>query len=417
MRASSAAVLVVGDELIAGDVVDRNSPAVARVLAEAGWSPERFAAVGDDAEAIADCLRELCRRHVLVVVTGGLGPTLDDVTRDAAARAAGVPLVRSEDAARWIERYFARSPRPMAASNERQAWIPAGAEPLANPGGSAPGFRLEIDASTVFCLPGPPRELGPMLESELAPWLAARPPKGAALARRFYLFGLSEGVLADRAGEWMERGANPLFGVTFTAGVLAVRLLARASTPEEARALLDARAGEFLERFGAHVFSESCPDLAGVLIEELAARGRTLALAESCTGGLASARVARVAGASRVLQEGFVTYSERAKVERLGVERAMLERHGAVSREVALAMALGARRASGADLAVSVTGVAGPGGGSDAKPVGLVWFGVATADGEQAEERRFPAAGRERVQDWAAATALYLALRATRSLP
>ncbi|MEQ1891638.1 MAG: nicotinamide-nucleotide amidohydrolase family protein, partial [Planctomycetota bacterium] len=229
-------------------------------------------------------------------------------------------------------------------------------------------------------------------------------------ARSFYLFGLSESLFAERAGVWMERGAEPLMGVTAKEGVLSVTLRARAAEAEFL-AGLEQRAAEFRARFADELYSENEWELERALARALLARGTSFSAAESCTGGLVLALLTGVPGVSAVLGRGYVTYSDAAKEELLGVPRATLAEHGAVSRETAEAMARGAARASGAELTLAVTGIAGPDGGSAAKPVGLVWFATAYRGVVHSAERRFPAFGREAIRRWAARTGLYLALR------
>lgn len=414
-RAHRAGIVAIGDELLAGAHPDLNSPWLASQLFENGRHVERVVVVGDDEAAIAAAIRELARDVPLVIATGGLGPTLDDVTRHGAARAADRALLTSEEAWSQICAWYARAGRAMPDSNERQALIPEGAAVLENPAGTAPGFRVAVGEATLFVLPGPPRELQAMGRLHLLPWVAEHPVGHEVFqVRRFHLFDLSESVFADRAGAWVARDAEPLMGVTVKEGILSVRLLARGADAAEARARLDARGAEFLERFGAHVFSERSPDLALALGEELLARNLSVTCAESCTGGLVAAALTSVPGISALLRETVVTYSDEAKSERLGVSPDLLARHGAVSGPVAEAMARGAAERAGAALSIAVTGIAGPGGGTAEKPVGLVWFGVYRDGHTVATARRWPASGRDRVRAWATAKALALLWRAAR---
>jgi nicotinamide-nucleotide amidase len=369
--------------------------------------------LADTEEEIADAMAQLCARAGLVVATGGLGPTLDDVTRHAAARAAGVGLRVDAGAVHELEQWFAARGRAMPASNVRQALVPEGAQLLRNAAGTAPGFRLRVGDAWLAVLPGPPHEMRTVFEDELAPWLASLPPHGEVRRRaELQLFGLAESEFADRVGAWMERGANPRMGVLASSGLLSVKLVAAGPDVASAEVLLAARLAELRDAFGAWLVTEGNVSLAEVVARRLIASGRTLATAESCTGGLVAELLTRVPGISAVFLEGFVTYSNRAKVERLGVSPALIEQHGAVSAEVAAAMARGAAERAGARLAVSVTGIAGPEGGTPEKPVGLVHFGLCR-DGElSTHERRFPPRGRERVREWAANAALELVRRA-----
>jgi len=413
-RPDWAAVVAVGDELVEGRGLDTNSASLARRLAGTGRRARRFAVVGDEEEAIAAVVEDLAEDHGLVVLTGGLGPTLDDLTRHALARAARLELVESPEAWEQIRAWFERAGRELVAANRRQALLPRGAALLENRWGTAPGFRLAALGTTIFALPGPPRELEPMVETHLLPWLAARPVAAGVLRERtLHLFDLSESVFAERAGAWMERGANPRLDVTFRDGVLSAHVLASGAAEAAAEELLEMRCGELRARFPGHVFGEEGDaHPAAVLGRTLLERRLSVTCAESCTGGLVAGALTRVPGISEVFEESYVTYSDAAKTRLLGVPAGLLARHGAVSREVAEAMARGAAERSGADLALGVTGIAGPGGGSAQKPVGLVWFGTSFRGAVQGVERRWPDAGRDRVRAWATTFALGQMLRA-----
>ena len=418
VRGCRAAALAVGDELLDGYRTDRNSPALARFLGERGWSLERIQVVGDEESVIAAALVELARDHALVLVSGGLGPTLDDVTRHGLAQAAGVALESNPEAWAQVQAWYQRTDRTPPSSNARQSLLPEGARPLDNAQGTAPGIHMRMAATDVFALPGPPREYEPMLEAHVAPWLAGQDDGGRVhRVQRFHLFGISESLFADQVAGWMERGCNPLMGVTAKDGVLSVRLLAEGASEQAAQALLTARTTEFLGRLGEYVFSEEESDPARVLGAELLSTGTSVTTAESCTGGALAQALTGVAGISEVFREGVVTYANQAKVERLGVDEELLRSHGTVSGPVAEAMARGMAERTGADLALATTGVAGPGGGTDDKPVGLVWFGVHFRGQTASVERRWPPVGRERIRRWATAQALLLGLRAVRGQP
>lgn len=411
--AQHAGVVVVGDELLSGAHPDLDSPLIAARLPEFGRRVVRVLVVSDDEPAIAEAVSDMACRVPLVLVTGGLGPTLDDVTRHGVARAAGLDLVHSEEAWSQVTAWYARTGREMPESNRRQALAPEGATVLANRCGTAPGFRCQVGEADVLVLPGPPAELEDMLEHAVLPWLAEHPVTDEAFAiHRFHLVDLSESVFADAVGEWMERGANPRIGCTVKAGILTARLLARGASPGEAEEVLARSVAAFRERFGAHLFSEESPDLAQVLGGHLLAKGLSVTTAESCTGGLVAAALTRVPGISAVLCEAVVTYADRAKAERLGVPGVLLETHGAVSEEVVAAMAAGAAERAGARLALAVSGVAGPDGGSKDKPVGLVWFGICLDGQVTTHSRCWPPAGRERVRAWATVKGLSLLLEA-----
>lgn len=407
-----AAVVAIGDELLAGEHADLNSGVIAAALQELGIETTRLVVLGDDAAALERTFRELCDEHPIVVASGGLGPTLDDVTREAAAAAAGVPLERDEAVLAALRELFLSRGRPFARSNERQAWFPRGAQIMPNARGTAAGFRVWVQGGMLAVLPGPPVEMKAMLEEELRPWLARTCGAGPGLAvARFYLGGMPESVFADQVGDWMARDANPRMGVTAHFGVLRVTLRATAAGAEGARALLEARRAAFRERLGEAIFSESEPRIAFAVGERLVRRRLTLATAESCTGGLLAQQLTDVPGISAVYLEGQVTYANEAKIRRLGVSPALLDRHGAVSAEVAAAMAEGAARSSGARIGLSVTGVAGPEGGTADKPVGLVWFGLCVDGSTRTSDVRLPPLGRESVRMYAAHAALDLLRR------
>ena len=403
-----AVVVAVGDELLAGAHPDLDSPAVARRLSGRGLPVTAVHVVGDDEEAIAAAVADALAAGVLVVVTGGLGPTLDDVTRHGIARALGRALVTSEEARRTLEAWFAGRGIPMEPTNLRQALVPEGAILVPNAAGTASGFRLAQGGGWVVSLPGPPRELEAVLDDEVVPWLEAEGlVPGTAAEHRFHIFGLSESVFATRVGAWMDRDADPRMGCTAKGGTLTVVLRAR-GPDETARARLAERVAAFRARFLDEVFSESVPTLEEALGALLVQHRISVTTAESCTAGLVVSRLASVPGISAVLGEARVTYANAAKVRLLGVEEALLARHGAVSAQVAEAMAEGAARRAGARLALAVTGIAGPDGGTAEKPVGLVWFATSFDGVTASTSRRFSPRSRAWIRALSATTALHL---------
>lgn len=413
------AVLAIGDELMEGRSVDRNTAAISQHLVALGFDPREHLTLPDDQELIEARLRELAPRVDLIVSTGGLGPTLDDVTRAAFAAAGDHALVRDREVEVALERFFTELGRDFAETNRRQADFPAGARVLDNPHGTAPGFATRIGGTVCLVLPGPPREMQPMLEGPATEALAAEGlVAGAPARRRFYLALLSESAFAQEVadnGNWMAPGADPRMGVTAADGVLAVELMARSTDPASETALED-RAAAFRDLFGDAIYSETEKRIERVVVERLVAAGMTVATGESCTGGAIAASLCSVPGASDAFREGFVTYSNAAKQRDLGVSAALLEAHGAVSEPVVRAMATGLAERTGARLCLTVSGVAGPDGGTDDKPVGLVWFGL-SVDGEVlAVERRFPPVGRARIQRFAVHTGLGLLLDALERL-
>ncbi len=407
----TAAILSVGEEILAGDVADTNAREVAEALRQRGLAPRLLCCAGDRVEDIAAALDLATRSAALVVVTGGLGPTRDDVTRAGLARAAGEDLVEDSTALDGIIAFFQRLGRPMAESNRLQALRPQSARALPNALGTAPGLAMELHSATVFVLPGVPAEMRVMLEQAVLPWVEERCGAPAPAARvKVHAHGLPESEAGERIADLMERGADPQVGVTVAAGIITVTVTSRSGAAPAGRAEVERVAAEVERRLGACAFARDGETLEEAVVRLLLERDLKIALAESCTGGLVARLVARVPGASGTLLEGTVAYANEAKTRRLGVDAALIERHGAVSTEVALALARGAAVQAGAQVAVSTTGIAGPGGGSAEKPVGLVYFGLWLAGREWARRVLFTG-DRETIQLRAAHYALDLVRR------
>jgi nicotinamide-nucleotide amidase len=385
-----AAILAVGTELLSTDRLDTNSLRLTSVLERHGVALRHKAVVGDEEAEIAAALAEAARRAELVLVSGGLGPTADDVTREACARWLGRPL--EEDPALWaaIERRFASLGRTPAGNNRRQAMVVAGATVLHNPRGTAPGQRVEADGVTVFLFPGVPFELETLVELHLVPWLAER-SGGRGRERRTVRVAMRPESDVDRELEpaYAEFGRETIT-VLSSPGEVRVRLTVEGAE-EERLVRLDQMAGRVRELLGEAVYGEGeelvLEQVVGGL---LAARRLTVATAESCTGGLLAERLTRVPGSSRYFPGGVVAYADAQKVSLLGVPAPELAEHGAVSEEVARALAEGVRRRLGTDFGLGVTGVAGPEGGSDEKPVGTVHVALAGPAGVRHRRLRLP---------------------------
>lgn len=360
----TAFVLSVGEEILAGDILDTNAHGIVSRLTERGVRCVGTACARDTLESVEVAVQRALSEAPLVIVTGGLGPTKDDLTREGVAAALGLELVEHPEllaAAQGRNKLLSEGAR-------RQAWLPVGCEVLHNANGTAPGFAAARDGRTVACFPGPPNELWPMLEE----FLQRRGVGELSEALRLKLCGVSESVVGERLADLMDTSAGDCrVGVTASRGILTVTV--RGSD----RALMQHVHADARERLGAHVFGEGDTTLAEAVVQRLTARGETLSLAESCTGGLLAGAITSAPGSSAVFERSFVTYANSAKQELLGVSEALLVEHGAVSESVAAAMAAGALAESGADHALSVTGIAGPGGGTPEKPVGTVWFGYA----------------------------------------
>jgi nicotinamide-nucleotide amidase len=402
-----AEILTIGDELLRGEIVDTNSAFLAERLLRLDVEARFHTTVLDDRADIADAFRRAVSRADVVLVSGGLGPTRDDLTIEVLAEAFGRKLVLHEPSLAALRAFFARFGREMAAINEKQAWFPEGAEVLENPIGTAPGCMLEVSPGgpLVFCMPGVPRELYRMTDEQVLPRIAAL-RRVTAYARGALLrtFGIGESNLDERLrGLALPPGVELGFRTQFPDNH--VRPVARAATPEEADAKLQAALAAIRERLGSLVYGEGEDTLEVVLGRLLAERGRTLATAESCTGGMIAELLTAVPGSSAYLRGGVVAYANEAKTALLGVPEALLAEHGAVSDAVARAMAEGARARFATDYAVAVTGIAGPTGGTQEKPVGLVHVALADAAGSESRELLF-AFDRERNRRLAAQVAM-----------
>lgn len=398
-----AAILSIGDELMLGQTQDTNARWLAGRLADRGVPCVQFRVVPDDLAAQAAALRELAAVAQVVIVTGGLGPTDDDLTREALRVAMGDanPLVLDAPSLEALDRWFTHRGRSMPDINRRQAMRPSGAECLRNDFGTAPGLRGTVDGSIIVCLPGPPREMQPMFDQFVLPLL----PKQAMATGVVHAFGQGESFLAERLGDRMHRERNPLVGTTASGSVVSARVRGRDAAAEPAAMQAELAAIEAL--WTPFAFGRGTTTLAGALGAALRERGLTMALAESCTGGLAGSLVTAESGSSAWFLGGLMTYANEAKRDLCGVPEALIAEHGAVSAPVAAALARGVRERLHADWAASITGVAGPNGGSDAKPVGTVYIGVSGPGFESVRRFKYPGE-RAIVRDRAAKTALVL---------
>ncbi len=409
-----AAILSVGDELVLGQTADTNARWLAQRLTSVGIIPTEFVTVGDDLAAHVRAYERLGAGVELVISTGGLGPTADDLTREALARATGDTLVEDELAMAQIEAWFASRGSVMRPINRVQAMRPSRGRSIPNLHGTAPGLWAaggqtggHPNACDVYCLPGPPREMIPMFESHVLPRL--NPPAGTVRTRALHCFGIGESELATRLGPLMDRANNPLVGTTASGGVVSVRMRYTGTLPPgQADALLDGVERQVRSLAGAYVFGAGEDTLASAVVHALQERGLSLVTAESCTGGRLAGLITEVAGASRVLREGFIAYSPDAKKRDLGVEERVFGKDGAgvYSPECAMAMAQGALARTDAAVALATTGIAGPEGGTRQTPVGTVFIALATRAGAR-DARRFALPGdRASVREWAAKCAL-----------
>ena len=397
----TAAIIAVGSELLTPFRSDTNSLAITGRLNEIGIEVASKQIVGDEPQDLAAAFTGALQRTDLVVVTGGLGPTSDDVTRPTIARALDLPLEESEDVLERIRQRFAVRGLAMPEINRNQALVPRGATALANDNGTAPGLWIEVGHRRVLLLPGPPREMQPMLDLVVREYLAPGSGNMRLYRRVLKIAGRAESHVETLAqpvySRWL--AADPRISTSILAapGQIELHLGIRSDNPDQARASLERAVGELRAVLGLDIFADDGQSLEEVVGGLLRARGWRIALAESCTGGLTSARLTDVPGSSDYVDRAAVTYSNRAKVEWLGVPDDLIRDRGAVSEEVAGAMAVGVREGAHVEVGVGITGIAGPGGGTEAKPVGTVVIAIAWAGGRRVRTFRF-SGGRRQVR-------------------
>jgi len=372
-----AEIVSVGNEILLGMIADTNSAYLAAELASHGIAVIRQTAVGDDLNAIRDAVSAAAGRADLVIVNGGIGPTVDDVTRQAAAAAGDLALQMDDEWLAVMRAKFRSRDIRMSVGNEVQALIPENATRIFNPTGTAAGFYFKIGGAEIAVFPGVPAELKEMFQHEYLPGLLERAVTGRVLiTRRLKCFGLAESLINERIQHLMQTKRNPQVGLLAGGGVISVKITA--SAPDELAALnmIDEVKRQVREMLGKYVFGEDDDKLQTAVAGLLTQRGLTVCTAESCTGGLIAQRLTEISGSSKYFLGGAVTYSNEAKADLLGVPERLFAEAGAVSREVAAAMAEGIRKRMGADYAISATGIAGPTGGTPEKPVGLVYVGL-----------------------------------------
>jgi nicotinamide-nucleotide amidase len=378
-----AEILSTGDEIRTGALVDSNTALIAECLERQGVTVTRHQSVGDALEALTDVIVEISRRADLAVVTGGLGPTVDDRTMEAAARAAGVELILDAGALADMEQFFKKLGRPCSPSNRKQALVPQGGTCLPNPIGTAPGVRLSVHGCTFFFMPGVPAEMRRMLDEQVLPQIRAMQGRHRrfCLLRTISTFGLPESVVGEKVAAITERFPEITLGLRAKFPEIQVKLYLRTQDEPAGQKILAAADEWVTGILGGHVFSHNERPMAEEVGRLLLARNATLALAESCTGGLVANWITNAPGSSGYFLFSGVTYHNTAKIKVLGVSPQTLQEKGAVSEETARQMAEGARRVGDATYGLAITGIAGPDGGSDEKPVGTVCMALAAADG------------------------------------
>ncbi len=383
-----AEILSVGTELLMGQIANTDAQFISKRLSELGISIYRQTTVGDNPGRVLEALRESLSRSDIVITTGGLGPTEDDLTKEMVAKYFGFEMELHQPSYDALVLRMNRYGRQMTQNNLKQAYFPKGSIVMENLRGTAPGCIVEMDGKAVAVLPGPPRELTDMFDRQLAPYLERR--SGVSIQSRFLkIFGLGESNVENMLID-LFHSDNPTLALYCGAGEVTARISARVPAGEDAFRLIDPVYEEIKRRVGDALYGEGAgATLAQAVLDLLKRRGETVTFAESCTGGLLAGEFVNCPGASDALNEGYVTYSNEAKEKLLGVKRETLEQFGAVSAECAQEMALGALNHAGADWAVAVTGIAGPGGGTKEKPAGTVWLCVAHADRAEAKKHEF----------------------------
>lgn len=401
-----AEIVSIGSELVSGRIADTNAAYLSERLERMGFRVLRHTAVGDHETEIYEVLSEVAGRADVALVTGGLGPTRDDMTREVMSSLTDSELLEDEAARENIFRIFSGFGAKPSTSNFKQCCAPRGSRVMQNTNGTACGFDIQFKRCRFFFMPGVPSEMVAMYTRDIEPELMAM-HAGTRLVRMLHVFGMPESVIGERLHEMMAETANPELATQASDGIITLRLTAQSEDADSARKLIEVAEAEVRSKIGDAIFGADGCTLEQAIAEFLEKRPRTLAVAESCTGGMVGASLTNIAGISRFLLEDVVAYSNESKARRLGVPEDVLNKYGAVSAESAEAMAVGARRTAGADIGISVTGIAGPGGGSDEKPVGLVFFGIADSTGVRSESGRFPG-NRQQVRDRAAKRALNL---------
>jgi nicotinamide-nucleotide amidase len=406
----SVELIAVGTELLLGQLVDTNTAFIAERLAEIGVDVRATHAVGDNRERIAETIRSVLERRDGVIVTGGLGPTVDDVTKEAVCDALELDVELYEPALRQMEAFFAKLGREMRPNNRKQAEVPRGSRPMENPYGTAPGFvAFARNGRFVACMPGVPGEMKPMLEQHLVPFLRERfGTRDAIYTRVIHTIGIGESEIDHRIDELFRNSENPKIAVLAHGARADVKIMAKSDSPQRAHAMIAPLQQDIEKRLSGFVFGADEVTPESAVHKLLQARGLTAATAESCTGGRIAAALTSVPGASRSFTGGIVAYENAAKTELLGVDPSIIEREGAVSEAVALLMARGARTQLHASVAIATTGIAGPDGGTPEKPVGLVWFALDDADGATRAWRVHLRGDREAIQARATTVALGL---------
>ncbi|MFH1372157.1 MAG: competence/damage-inducible protein A [Planctomycetota bacterium] len=375
---SSASIVSIGNELLIGHTTDTNAAYICQQLLSIGIPVVSAYTVGDDINQIVRALKRATEDASFVIATGGLGPTDDDLTRQAFAKFLGVELQTDSKLLELIRRFFEKRGLQMPGKNAIQACIPAGANPIENPLGTAPGIFAEFQNKLLFALPGVPIEMKQMFENSVLPRLKQQGGDWFVVVRKVRCFGAGESAIAEKLGDLMDRQRNPLINSTVDSGIITLHIIAAAADKQQAEQKAQADSDRLKSLLGDLVFGVDDQTLTEMVGRELARQRKTIAVAESCTGGLLAKLLTDIPGSSEYFTQGWITYSNKAKTEQLGVAPELLQKHGAVSEEVASAMAIAARQKAQTDFAIAITGIAGPAGGTEQKPIGLVFISVSS---------------------------------------
>lgn len=411
-------IISVGTELLLGDIVNTDAQYLARELAAMGISVYYHSTVGDNEERLNAAVKQALARSDIIITTGGLGPTKDDLTKEVVCRTLGVELERDEESIRRMRHYFQQSAKQMDASNEKQAMLPKGGVIFPNDFGTAPGCAVQAQGKTAIMLPGPPRELQPMFATHVKPFLNGF-SHTVLLSHNVHVFGIGEASMASQVKDLLEQ-SNPTVAPYAKEGECLLRVTAAGENAQECEALTAPVVAEIRRRLGDAVYGIDCGSLQAKAVELLLRHGLRVAVAESCTAGLLSKRITEIPGASAVFECGVVSYANHIKEKLLGVPKETLQEFGAVSPQTAVAMAQGALRTGEADIGMGITGIAGPGGGTQEKPVGLIYVALCNEEKSWVQEMRTGHAGegdREYNRYVAASCALDMLRRYLESYP
>ena len=366
-------------EILFGQIVNTNTVYLSQQMNMLGFDVMYHYTVGDNPKRVEEMIDLAFQDCDLILTTGGLGPTQDDLTKEVACKALDDTLVMMDDVLEEITKYFKTLGREMTENNKKQAIMPSRATVFHNDAGTAPGFALEKEGKYIICMPGPPREMKRMFQKSVVPFLQSM-IDGALYYRQIRFFGIGESMLETQLLDLIDNQTDPTLATYAKEGECSLRIASKRATEEEAEHAVDEMLEKVKERVGHYIYSCDDEELAQVVADRLMEQGLTLSSAESCTGGMFASTMTDIPGISQCFDRGLVTYSNQAKMEELGVSAGTLEKFGAVSEETALEMVEGLKRVSGSDVCISVTGIAGPGGGSEEKPVGLVYIGFSYGD-------------------------------------